>query len=31
MFGYSFLMKLTESETIDLQAIFPFGDISQER
>lgn len=31
MFGYSFLLKLTESETTDLQAIFPYGDISHER
>ena len=31
MFGYSFLLKLTESETSDLRAIFPFGDISHER
>ena len=31
MFRYSFLLKLTESETTNLQAIFPFGDISHER
>ena len=31
MFGYSFLLKLTESETTELQTIFPFGDISHER
>ena len=31
MIGYSFLLKFTESEITDLQAVFPFGDISHKR
>lgn len=31
MFCYSSLLKLTESDTTDLQANFPFGDISHEK
>ena len=31
MFSYSSLLKLTESDTTDLQANFPFGDISHEK
>ena len=31
MFGYSFLLKFTESGPTDLQAVFPFGDSSHER